>query len=164
MSHRLSHSATNPCPRPITARGGFTMIEILAVVIIFGVLATVAMPKVQDIMRRSKLNAATAVVAGDLSHAFTLAARSRRPVRLTCDGAAGSYTIADRDTPDDVMVSRLIGSDKDMQVDAGKCSAGSVDFFPNGLASSGFDITIVSGDMGRLVTMSRAGKVRITRP
>ena len=162
MSHRRPDRATR-C-RPVTARPGFTMIEILAVVIIFGVLATVAMPKVQGIMRRSKVNAAAAVVAGDLSHAYTLAARSRRPVRLTCGLDGGGYTIADRDTPDEIMVSRVVGSDKDMSVEGGTCSAASVDFFPNGLASSGFDITLVSGNTGRLITMSRAGKVRITRP
>ena len=140
------------------------MMEILVVVIIFGVLATVAMPKVQGIMRVSKLNAATAVVAGDLTHAYTLAARSRRPVRLTCDMERGSYSIADRDAPGTVMTARTPGRDKDMQVTGGSCSAATVDFFPNGLASGAFDITLVSRDDSRLVTMSRAGKVRITRP
>ena len=147
-----------------SARAGFTMMEILAVVIIFGVLATVAMPKVQGIMRSSRVNAASAVVAGDLSHAYTLAARSRRPVRLTCSADGLSYTIADRETPDSPMVSRLLGTDKDVKVDAGTCSATSVDFFPNGLASTGFDVTLASGGSARLVTMSRAGKVRITTP
>ena len=162
MSHRLSDRAIKS--RPVPPRAGFTMIEILAVVIIFGVLATVAMPKVQGIMRRSKVNAAAAVVAGDLTHAYTLAARSRRPVRLTCGAEGTGYTIADRDTPDAIMVSRTVGSDKDMSVETGTCSAASVDFFPNGLASAGFGITLVSGSTGRLITMSRAGKVRITRP
>ena len=140
------------------------MIEILAVVIIFGVLVTAAMPKVQGIMRTSRVNAAAAVVAGDLSYAYTLAARSRRPVRLTCDGTGTGYTIADRDMPGNVMVTRSVGSDKDMRITAGKCSAASVDFFPNGLASSGFEITLVSVDDARLVAMTRVGKVRITRP
>lgn len=148
----------------LSARPAFTMMEILVVVIIFGVLATVAMPKVQGIMRISKLNAATAIVAGDLTHAFTLATRSRRPVRLTCDTQRGSYSIADRDAPGPVMTSRTPGRDKDMQVTGGSCSAPTVDFFPNGLASGAFNVTVISGDDRRVVTMSRAGKVRITRP
>ena len=140
------------------------MTEILAVVIIFGVLVTVAMPKVQGIMRTSRVNAAASIVAGDLGHAFTLAARSRRPVRLTCDDAGTGYSITDRDNPGEVMVTRSMGSDEDMKITSGACSAATVDFFPNGLASSAFDITLVSVDDGRLVTMTRVGKVRITRP
>lgn len=150
--------------RPSSLRAGFTMVEILAVVIIFGVLVTVAMPKVQGIMRTSRVNAAAAIVAGDLNHAYTLAARSRRPVRLTCDDAGTGYTITDRDTPENVMVTRLVGSDKDMKITSGSCSTATVDFFPNGLASSAFDITLASVGDARLVSMSRVGKVRITRP
>ncbi len=140
------------------------MVEILAVVIIFGVLVTVAMPKVQGIMRTSKVNAAAAVVAGDLQHAFTLAARGRRPVRLTCDDGATGYAITERDDEKVVMVTRNVSTDKDMKVEYGKCSAATVDFFPSGLASSAFEVTLGAGDEARLVTMSRAGKVRITRP
>lgn len=145
-------------------RSGFTTIEILAVVIIFGVLATVAMPKVQGIMRTSKLNAATAVVAGDLSHAYTLAARSRRPVRLTCDVSTAHYSIADRDAPGKAMTIRKPGTDRDMGVTGGSCSAATVDFFPNGVASGEFGVTLLSRGDSRLVSMSRAGKVRITKP
>ena len=140
------------------------MIEILAVVIIFGVLVTAAMPKVQGIMRTSRVNAAAAIVAGDLSHAYTLAARSRRPVRLTCNDEGTGYTISDRDNPGQVMVTRSVGTDKDMRITSGGCSAATVDFFPNGLASSSFDITLVSVDEARLVRMTRVGKVRITKP
>lgn len=162
----MSHP-TPPTVRPFRAssfRAGFTMVEILAVVIIFGVLVTVAMPKVQGIMRTSRVNAAAAIVAGDLNHAYTLAARSRRPVRLTCDDAGTGYTITERDTPENVMVTRSVGSDKDMKVTSGSCSAATVDFFPNGLASSAFGITLASVGDARLVSMSRVGKVRITRP
>lgn len=140
------------------------MIEILAVVIIFGVLVTVAMPKVQGIMRTSRVSAAAAIVAGDLNHAYTLAARSRRPVRLTCDAAMTGYTITERDDATNVMVSRSAGENSDLRITAGNCSAASVDFFPNGLASSAFQITLRSVDDARLVTMTRVGKVRITRP
>lgn len=145
-------------------RAGFSMIEILAVVLIFGVLVTVAMPKVQGVMRTSRVNAAAAVVASDLAHAYTLAARSRRPVRLTCAAGGAGYTVADRDNPAAVMVARNVRSDKDVKVETRTCSAVTVDFFPNGLASSAFDVTLSSGDQARLVTMSRAGKVRITKP
>ena len=140
------------------------MIEILAVVIIFGVLVTVAMPKVQGIMRTSRVSAAAAIVAGDLNHAYTLAARSRRPVRLTCDDSMTGYTITERDDDTNVMVNRSVGANKDLKITGGKCSAESVDFFPNGLASSAFEITLQSVDDARLVTMTRVGKVRITRP
>lgn len=140
------------------------MIEILAVVIIFGVLVTVAMPKVQGIMRTSRVSSAAAIVAGDLNHAYSLAARSRRPVRLTCDASMTGYTITDRDDATNVMVNRSVGANKDLKITAGKCSAASVDFFPNGLASSAFEITLQSVDDARLVSMTRVGKVRITRP
>ena len=163
MPHLALHDSLPARPAHRT-RAGFTMIEILAVVIIFGVLVTVAMPKVQGIMRISRVNAAAAIVAGDFNHAYTLAARSRRPVRLTCNEAGTGYTITDRDNPAEVMVARSVGTDKDMKITEGTCSAASVDFFPNGLASSAFDITLVSVDEGRLVSMTRVGKVRITRP
>ena len=151
-------------PRAGRPRAGFTMVEILAVVIIFGVLATAAMPKVQGVMRTSRVNAAAAIVAGDLTHAFTLSARSRRPVRLTCDESATGYTITDRDNAAEVMVTRSIGANKDMKIRSGSCSVPSIDFFPNGLASGEFEMTLVSDGTGRLVKMTRVGKVRITKP
>jgi hypothetical protein len=107
-------------------------------------------------LQRSQVNRATATVAADLESAFSMAARQRRPIRITCCTAAG-YTVADRAGG----TVRLQRSLTDFGVTTLTFSASPVDIFPSGVASSADTVTIGAAGYTRQIVMTSAGLVRI---
>ena len=61
---------------------GFTLTEMLLVIVMLGLLSAMLMPRVSRITTHAKLNEALNIVANDLEQAVGLAARLRRPVTL----------------------------------------------------------------------------------
>jgi prepilin-type N-terminal cleavage/methylation domain-containing protein len=143
-------------------RQGFTLTELLAVIVIIGVLVGVSMPAFRDIITRSRVNEASAMIARDLEMGFSLATKQRRPMRLSC-GAAG-YTVTDRADSTLRYMVRDVAGDRDFNLTTSLCSASVIDFYPNGIASGALTIAVASGSHSRTITMSRAGQVRVTRP
>src|SRR5438105_12254986 len=77
-------------------RQGFTIMELLVVVGILGILATMAGPAMSRIVRHQRANRASMVIAADLQNAFAVAARQREPVRIQADATTRSYQFIDR--------------------------------------------------------------------
>jgi prepilin-type N-terminal cleavage/methylation domain-containing protein len=61
---------------------GFTLIEMLIVVVVFGVMTMVAFPAISRITTHARVNQAIALVGHDLSVAVSNAARERKPIRI----------------------------------------------------------------------------------
>ncbi len=139
-----------------------TMVELAVVIVVVGILAAVVMPRFRNILSRSRVDEAASMIARDLEMGMSLATRQRRPVRLNC--AAAGYDIVDRATPSTRYMARNVGTDADFHLTSATCSAATIDFFPNGIASGALSIAIASGPDTRTVSMSRAGQVRVTRP
>src|SRR5690606_6805104 len=143
-------------------RSGFSIAEVLLVLTILGIVAGFAVPAVSRSVDQTRIDRAAFLLATDLENAFTLAARQKAPVRITVNTSALSYVFSDRQT-NGVMVERNMGPASIYGLSS-LSSSGTVDVFPNGLASSQVTFTLTTAHNTRTVTMSRAGQVRIQAP
>jgi len=139
---------------------GFTFIELLIVITVFGVLTTATLPTVSRMITHSRVNQAAMVIGHDLTVAVSAAARERKPIRITRGGDGQSFTVADR-ASGTVLQTRWLGSDTPYGLDSLSFSATPIDVFPNGFTSSALTVTVWARAYSRQVTMSRAGWVRV---
>ena len=155
-------ASVSTLPPPVhTLRGsrlGYTLVEMAVVMVVASLLMLIAQQQVGPMIQRSQVDRATATVAADLETAFSMAARQRRPLRISCCTAAG-YTFADRS---DGTV-RLRRSLADYSVTSLAFTATPVDIFPSGVASSADTVTIGAAGYTRRIVMTSAGLVRILR-
>jgi prepilin-type N-terminal cleavage/methylation domain-containing protein len=141
-------------------RQGFTMIELALTLTLIAIMTAMMVPKIGRIMQATRINREVAIVVADLEQAFTIAARYRKPMRLSCTCGTQTYTIADR-TGGTVRLSRRLGADADLGTLTLTFSASPVDIFPSGVASAPDTVRITSGISTRAVVMTTAGQVRI---
>jgi hypothetical protein len=125
-------------------------------IVVASLLGLIAQRQVGPLIRRAQVNRATAAVAADLETAFSMAARQRRPIRITCC-AGVSYTLADLNGG----TVRLQRSLVDYGITTVAFTASPVDIFPSGVASSADTVTIGAAGYTRRVIMTSAGLVRI---
>ena len=143
-----------------TDRQGFTMIELALTLTLIAILTTLMVPKIGRIMQATRINREIAIVVQDLEQAFTIAARYRKPMRLSCTCGTQTYTIADR-TGGTVRLSRKLGADADLGTLTLTFSTSPVDIFPSGVATAPDTVRITSGTSTRAVVLTTAGQVRI---
>jgi prepilin-type N-terminal cleavage/methylation domain-containing protein len=146
---------------PSSLRRGFTLPEILIAIVIIIVLAAMAAPATAKQLRRSRVNQAASVVAGDLENAVSLAARLRKPVRITPTSAT-SFTVADRRTHE-VIQRRELGADTEWKVATLTFSTTAVDVFPAGITSGSLTVTLSEGGYSRQVRLTPAGLAQVIR-
>lgn len=142
-------------------RGGFTLVEILMVVVVLGTLAAIAMPRVSRAVSNAKVRETANIVAGDLEHAISLSARLRRPLVITWSG--NQYVVRDRATApaDTVRIRRNVGVTGDGGAQSIEFTPSTVLVFPNGLVSSAVEVQVTSNGFSRTITLSPAGMVRV---
>ncbi len=78
------------------ARRGFSMLEMLLVLIIIGLLVRITVVKTSRIMRHERVNRAAQVMIQDLQNGFAMAGRQRAPVRLTFTPSTQTYVYTER--------------------------------------------------------------------
>ena len=137
---------------------GFTMVELALTFTIIAIMAAMMIPKFSQAMQATRVNRTAAIVAADLEAAFSLAARYRKPMRLSCDCANATYTVADR-TGGTVRLRRQLGDSELGNVTL--TFSGTVDIFPSGIATAPDTVRITSGTSSKTIVMSTAGLVRI---
>jgi len=64
------------------SRFGFSVIELIAVVAILGIMASIAGPAMSRVVRHNRVNRAATVITADLQNPFAVAARQREPVTI----------------------------------------------------------------------------------
>jgi prepilin-type N-terminal cleavage/methylation domain-containing protein len=141
-------------------RRGFSMIEMLLVLIVIGILITISVPKMARVMRHERVNRAAQVVVADLQNGFAMAGRQRAPVRLTFTSTTKTYVFSDRATGT-VFQTRIMDSRSEYALTTLSAAPSSIDVLPNGIGSASITVTVAQGDYSRTVTASSAGFVRL---
>ena len=141
-------------------RRGFTSVELLVVIVVFALLTSMVFPRINEAIRKARVNRATHLIANDLEMAVAEAARQRRPVRLSCTCLAQTYTITDR-TGGTVRHSRNLGAGSEYALTTLTFSTSPVEIFPSGVASSALTVTLGVGGFTRQITLSTGGQVRV---
>jgi len=140
---------------------GFSMLEMLVVLLIIGVLAGIVVPKISRSIRHERVNRASQVLVQDLQNGFAIAGRQRAPVRLTFTPATKTYVFTDRATGT-VLQTRVMSTGADFSLTSLTSTSNTVDILPNGIGSTAFTVTLANGDYSRTVTASTAGFIRST--
>ena len=146
-----------------TARGlrGFSLFELLIVVVILGILATMTGPAMSRIVRHQRVNRAATIIASDLENAFAVAARQREPVRIQADASTSSYQFVDRKTGTVLRARTFYGDTSEYRLTSLVFSPATIDVFPNGVSSAADTIDLANGDYAKRITVSTAGFVRV---
>jgi Tfp pilus assembly protein PilE len=139
------------------------MVEMALTLCVIGILTAMMVQKFGRTMQASRVNRATAILAADLESSFTLSARYRQPMRLSCNCAQASYTVVDR--AGIVRLNRsLVDSDfgtLTLTFTAAPTNTLPIEIFPPGISDKSLTARITSGASTRAVTMTTSGQVRI---
>jgi prepilin-type N-terminal cleavage/methylation domain-containing protein len=145
------------------ARHGFTVLELIAVVVILGIMASVAGPAMSRVVRHNRVNRATTIVVADLQNAFATAGRQRMPVLIQADSTTRSYQFVDRKTGTVLRIRTFYGDTSDFRLSTLQFIPQTVSVFPSGNSSAPVTINLASGDYSKQITASSAGFIRVSR-
>lgn len=151
-------------------RSGFSLIELVTVLVLVGVLASLAAPAFDQAVARMRTRSAISRFAGDVYHARILALRSGRSVVLRFPGAArcaaggtnrygtDHYVLVVKDTPErEVKRVALEGGQLCLEMN----QSDSIRFDSRGLLRGLGNRSVVArrGSVRDSLTISRAGRV-----
>lgn len=143
-------------------RGGFTVVELASSIAVVMLLTAMVVPSIRRLSDSQRAGRAARVLASDLERGFSLAARIRRPVRLTCqcDQRVFEVRLAD---PDSVIYRRRFDEASGFGLDVLTAST-TVTVTQAGVGSAPVTFTVGSGASARQVTLSTAGLAHVVTP
>ncbi|HEU0077996.1 MAG TPA: GspH/FimT family pseudopilin [Longimicrobiaceae bacterium] len=149
---------------------GFTLLELLTVLVLIAVGASLAVPRVDSALARMRTRGALGRFAGDVYHARILAVRNGRPVVIRFPGsvrcAAGGqnrfgtdhYVVVVRDTPErEVKRVVLDGGQLCLEMNQSDSIRFDTRGLPRGLGNR--KVVARRGGVRDSLTISRAGRV-----
>jgi type II secretion system protein H len=140
---------------------GFSLFELLIVVVILGIAATMVGPAMSRIVRHQRVNRAAKIIVSDIENAFAVAARQRMPVRVKADAASRSYQFVDRATDSVLRIRAFYGDTSEYRLSSLTFTPTTFDVFPTGISSNPVTIDLANGDYAKRITVSTAGFVRL---
>jgi type II secretion system protein H len=97
-------------------RGGFTLTELLIVLIVAAIITSMALPKMFSFIRHLNARSATSQVVADLTMARTQAVREGRSVSLRMTGASTYQVTVDNDVPTTIKTVDIRGGQRDVSI------------------------------------------------
>jgi len=148
---------------------GFTLVELMIVVLLMALLAAIAAPAYRTYMARSRVSGAARMVQSDLAAARMDAVNMNRRVKVDFDGTSSSpaaayhiYDDADGSgTVEDNEGRNITRNIRNYYYDASVGSDRDPIFLPNGTATNLPTITVSNNTMTKTLTISIAGRVVI---
>ena len=141
-------------------RHGFSMMEMLVVIVILGVLSAMVGPAMSTVVRHNRVNRSATLIAADLQNAFAVAARQREPVRIQADANTRSYVFVDRKTGAILRIRTFYGDTSEYRLTRLTFTPSTIDVFPSGVSSAPLVVDLANGNYTRQVTASTAGFIR----
>ncbi len=142
-------------------QSGFTLIELVLVLVVSSILASIAILKLAPTMERARVRRSATMIATDLQWAQMIAARQRRPVVFIVSEALRGYMIRDA-ASSTVFRETYLGDDTELQLDQLDATPTTLEIFPNGVVRSAGNYVVRVNTVQRYVRITRAGQVRIT--
>ncbi len=160
------HASTGDVPlRPalvVAGARGFTVVEILIVVVLLGLLSAMAYPRTSGMRNSAGLRAARVQFAASLATARAAAVRWGRPAQLKRSGNSIQVRVDTGGTGAFVPLAGAVALDSQFSVTL-SATVDSVVFGPRGLAtnlsSSGAQFALVRGSLQDSVCLTRLGEV-----
>jgi type II secretion system protein H len=149
-------------PKIRGTRFGFTLIEMILAMLMLGIIAGIAIPRVREAARGANSARATRTIALDLEQAVSLAVRQRAPVDIVHGAGSLQFTIQNAEDGT-VYVERDFSDGSSAHVSELALTPTTIRIFPTGRTSASLAVTVGSGDEERTITMSQAGQVRIVQ-
>jgi hypothetical protein len=114
-------------------------------------------------LQRARARQAVAAVSSDLQYAQMLAARQREPVAVIVNSSLKLVLIRGRDGT--IYRQRFVGPSTEYGLETLTATpTNTVEFFPNGVATSNMIVRAAASGYSREVRLSRAGQVRVVAP
>ncbi len=147
-------------------RSGFSLIEMVTVVLIIGILSAVAVPKIYDSMDSYRLKLAAETIAADLKYARQQAISRSQSITVTFDLVNESYTISeipDRNHPDRAYAVSLTDSASPADiVSVSPTPATAITFNQYGIPASEATVTLdVGGTQKSVIVHASSGRISI---
>lgn len=146
---------------PLHTRRGFTLLEVMVVLVVSGVVVALSSGKIHDILVQQRVARAATALQNEIEAAFTIAGRNRQPVRITWDSAGQRMLISDRTATTYYRKTTLSQDAYGLSPSSFSSTRSSVDIYPNGLANDSLVITISSSPATKKVRMLRGGVVQV---
>lgn len=165
VSH--SNSAQTVLRKTLARRSGFTLVELLLVVMVLGVVAGVAAPKYRAAMDGIALETAAKRLAADLRYARQEAMRRAVEIGLDFDAAAETYrsttiggaTLPDLDHPSQTLAVDLWDYNGRVALASTSFASDRVTFDFRGDPSGAGSVELTNGSDTALVSVTLAGEV-----